>query len=290
MASVARLSWWPMSPPSTRMIARAFPPALRIVAAALLALAALCVLDLAAGLLADMIAPGPFERVPLPLMVHRLLYFALLPSVAFVLLRWLVRVQIDAGPDMLVIEGRWARLEIPRTAIAGVEPWRLSWPGAGVAIRLRSGRAVHAAMPDPTPLSAALGGETAHPALGAARASRATLWLRNPLRALILAPRVPTAILFRLRQIIMFGGWLGEYQWYGLARWLNTLFGVWLWVTGHMLCWYAVCRLIVGILAWPAARFLAEPRARAARWLLEVIAAVGYYGGIAWLLWSRLAQ
>jgi hypothetical protein len=279
-----------MSPPSTRVIARAFSPAPRIAAAALLALAALCVLDLAAGLIADMIAPGPFERVPLPLMVRRLLFFALMPSAAYVMLRWLVRAQIDVGPDMVVVDGRRARLEIPRAAIAGVQPWRLPWPGAGVAIRLRSGRAVHLAAPDPTPLVAALGGETAHPALVAARARRATRWLRHPLHALVLAPLVPTAILFRLHQIITFGGWLGEYRWYGLARWLDTLLGVWLWVAGHMLCWYAIWRVIVAILAWPAARFLAEPRARAARWLLEAIAAAGYYGGVAWLLLSRLAQ
>ena len=279
-----------MSPPSTRLVARALPPALRVLAGALLALAALCVLDLAAGLLFDMVAPGPFERVPLPLLVHRLLYFALLPSAAYLVLRWIARAEVDVCAETVAIDGRRSRLEIPLAAIAGVAPWRLPWPGAGVAIRLRSGRAVQLAMPDPTPLVAALGGDTAHPALAAARARRATRWLRHPLHALVLAPLVPTAILFRLHQIITYGGWLEEYRWYGLARWLDTLLGVWLWVAGNMLCWYAVWRVIVAALAWPAARFLAEPRARAARWLLEAIALVGYYGGVAWLLWSRLAQ
>jgi len=279
-----------MISPSTRLVARACPPALRAVASALLALAALCVLDLAGGVLLDMIAPGPLERVPLPLMVKRLFWFALLPALAFLVLRWLMRAVVDVGPDMIAIDGRWARLEIPRDAIAGVVPWRLPWPGAGIAIRLRSGRAMHLAMTDPTPLVAALGGDPAHPGLVAARARRATRWLRHPLHALVLAPLVPTAILFRLHQIIMFGGWLGEYQWYGLARWLNTLLGVWLWVAGHMLCWYAVCRLVVAALAWPAARLLPEPRVRAARWLLEAVALAGYYGAIAWMLWSRLAQ
>jgi hypothetical protein len=272
------------------MLVRAYAPALRIAAAALLALAALCVLDLAAGTFLDMVAPGQVERVPLPLLVRRLLFFALLPALAFLFLRWRARAEVELGEETVVIAARRARWEIPRSAIAEVLPWRVSWPGAGVSIRLRSGRRTPGlSLPDPSPLVDALGGATDHPSLVSARARRATRWLRHPLHALVLAPLVPTAILFRLHQIIVYGDWLGEYRWYGLARWLNTLLGVWLWVAGTMLCLYAVWRIAVALLAWPAAR-LSEPRARAVTWALEGVAFIGYYGGIAWMLWSRLAR
>jgi hypothetical protein len=277
-----------MSPPS-RFAARAFTPTARAAAVALCALAALCVLDLAILLLLDAVLPGPLERVPLPLLVRRLLGFALLPALGFLLLRWRARAEVEVGAETVTITAGRARWEIPRAAIAGVTPWRLPWPGPGVAISLRSGRTFRPglAMADPTPLVSAMGGPIDHPRLVAARARRATRWLRHPLHALVLAPLVPTAILFRLHQIIATGSWLGEYRWYGLGRWLDTLFEVWLQVAGTMLCWYAVWRLLVGVLAWPAAR-LAEPRARAVRWALEGIALAGYLGGVAWLLWSRL--
>ncbi len=279
-----------MSPPSPRFVVRAYPPALRAAAVALLALAVLCLLDLGGGLLLDIVAPGELERVTLPLMFRRLIGFALAPWLCFLVLRWLARAEVEIGAETVTVAGRRTRWDIPRSAVSGVTPWRLPWPGPGVTIRLSSGRAMSPGlgMADPTPLVAALGGGIGHPRLVAARAARATRWLRHPLHALVLAPLVPTAILFRLHQIIMYGGWLGELHWYGLARWLNTLFGVWLSTAGAMLCWYAGCRVAVALLAWPAAH-LAEPRARALRWAIEGVAFIGYYGGVAWLLWSRLA-
>jgi hypothetical protein len=272
------------------MQVRAYAPALRIAAAALLGFAALCVLDLAAGSFLDVVAPGELERVPLPLLARRLLFAVLLPCLAYLFLRWRAAATVEVGEETVVIAARRARWEIPRAAIAEVVPWRVPWPAAGVSLRLRSGRRMPGlAMPDPTPLVGALGGAPDQPRLVAARAQRATRWLRHPLHTLVLAPLVPTAILFRLHQMIVYGHWLGEYRWYGLARWLNTLLGVWLWVAGTMLCWFVVWRLLVALLAWPAAR-LPEPRARALRWALEGVACIGYYGGIAWMLWSRLAQ
>jgi hypothetical protein len=278
-----------MSAPPPRFAARAYSPVQRAAASALLALAALCILDLGAGLLLDILAPGELERVTPPFLFRRLLLAALLPSLGFLALRWLARAEVEVGEETVAIAGRWTRWEIPRASIAGATPWRLPWPGPGVAIQLRSGRTMSPAlaMPDPTPLVAALGGRADHPRVVAARAARATRWLRHPLHTLILAPLVPAAIVFRLHQIIVYGGWLGEYHWYGLARWLNTLFGVWVWVAGNMLCWFAGWRLLVAVLAWPAAR-LTEPRARAVRWALETLALVGYYAGVALLLWSRL--
>jgi apolipoprotein N-acyltransferase len=279
-----------MSPPSTRLRARALSPALRALVAAACALAALIVLDLGAGLLADAIAPGEVERVPLPLLARRLLVAALLGAGAAVI-HWLVGAEVEVGDETVAIRGRWTGWEVPRASIAAARPWRLAWPGPGVSLALTSGRTFRRvlSMPDPTPLVAALGGDTDHPRLVAARARRATRWLRHPLHALVLAPLVPTAIVFRLHQIITTGSWLGEYRWYGLERWLYTLSGVWLLVAGTMLCWYAAWRVAVALVAWPAAR-LGERRARAVRWAAEAIALAGYYGGVAWLLASRLGE
>ena len=273
---------------SPRLVARAYPPALRAAAVALLALAVLCVLDMGGGLLLDIVSPGELERVTLPLMFQRLVWFALAPWLVYLALRWIARAEVEVGETSVTIAGRRTSWEIPRAAVTQVSPWRLPWPGPGITVRLASGRAMSLAMPDPTPLVAELGGAVDDPRLVAARAARATRWLRHPLHTVVLAPLVPTAILFRLHQIIMYGGWLGELQWYGLARWLDTLFGVWLSTAGAMLCWYAGCRLVAALVAWPAAH-LAEPRARALRWAIEVVAFIGYYGGVAWLLWSRLA-
>lgn len=280
-----------MNPPAPNLSlrVRAYPPALRLVAALLIAIPLVCVVLLAAGLLLDLVAPGEVERVPLPLMVRRLLLYGAIPALGFVLLRWHVRAEVEVGADTVTIAATRTRWDIPRAAIHGVIPWRLPWPGPGLTILRAAGRPMSPglALPDPTPLAAALGVSPDHPRLVAARAARATRWLRHPLHALILAPLVPTAILFRLHQIILYGGWLGEYHWYGLGRWLTTLFMVWLSVAGAMLCWHVAWRLLVAAAAWPAA-LLAEPRARALRWTVELVAMAGYYGGVAWLLWARL--
>lgn len=279
-----------MSPPSTRLGARALSPALRVLVAAACGAAALVVLDLGAGLLADAVAPGQVERVPLPLLGRRLLVAGLLGAGAAAI-HWLTRAEIEVGDDAVAIQGRWTRWELPRASIASARPWRLAWPGPGVSLALASGRTFRRglSMPDPTPLVVALGGDRDHPRLVAARARRATRWLRHPLHALVLAPLVPTAIIFRLHQIITTGSWLGEYRWYGLERWLYTLSGVWLLVTGTMICWYAAWRVAVALVSWPTAR-LGERRALAARWAAEAIALAGYYGGVAWLLGSRLGE
>jgi hypothetical protein len=273
-----------------RFAVRAYSLALRVAAGALLALAALSILDLTVGVLLDIAAPAELERVPLPRLVRRLLFCSVAPGAAYLVLRWLARAEVEVGAETVVIATRRARWEIPRAAIRAVKAWRAPWPGAGVDLVRAAGAPIPGlAMRDPTGLVAALGGATDAPALIAARTRRATRWLRHPLHALVLAPLVPTAIAFRLHQIIVAGSWLGEYHWYGLGRWLNTLFGVWLLVAGTMVCWYAAWRLVVALLAWPAAR-MSEPRALATRWLLECAAFIGYYGGVAWFLWSRLGQ
>jgi hypothetical protein len=280
-----------MGSPSPRFTVRAYSPAARAAAALLLAIAALCVLHLAAGVLLDLVAPGPEPRVPLPLLIRRLLYFAALPALASLVVRGWARAAVEVGDEVVTIAGRRASWEVPRAAVAGAAPWRVPWPSPGVAIALLSGRPFERglAMPDPTPLVAALGGPTDHPRLVAARARRAARWLHHPLHALVLAPLVPTGIVFRLHQIIVGGDWLSEYHWYGLGRWLDSLLRIWLEMASVMLCWYALLRLAVAALSWPAAQ-LAEPRARAARWALEAIAAAVYYGAIAWFLWQRLGQ
>ena len=274
----------------------AWTPGARLACAALIGLATANLLELGLRIAADAIDPRDPGRAPLGLLVRRIFWLAILPWLAARVLRYLFAASAEVTPAALVLLGRASRVEVPLPSIAAVEAFRLPLPGPGVALRLRSGRPfdVELSLPDPRPLamaiSAAAGlppGTADQPALLDAHARRKVRLLSYPLLILGAVPAIVTFILFRLHQLIVYGGLFGELYLHGLRRWLTTLSGVFFFAEGHLLVLAAALRVLVELFALLAKRF-APQRCAGIRIVLELAAALLYVGGVAAVLALRL--
>lgn len=209
--------------------------------------------------------------------------------------RWQVR------GEALVLASRREQVEIPLASIVGLRPWRLPWPGSGVALQLASGQAwrQRLQLADPVAFLAALaaGGSPARlegPKAGAdarrdqIRASGGARWLDRPWLKFGLFPLLPAAIAFRLHQVITFGSTFGEAQVHGWGAWWLGL-GIWWlsWMLGLALV-AAALRLLAEATTLAALR-LAPARAAALRSRVFTLARALYFLGIpAWLVWRLL--
>lgn len=228
-----------------------------------------------------------------PLWLIRLVTVScLLPALAGLLLRRAFTGRIDVAPDSLVLERHRRRVEIPLGAITAIEPWRLPVPGSGFRIRLRSGRRWSDGVEtrEPGRLIEALATAGAAPAVRDALRHPSVVWadakaqgrrrrwyhplLRYPVFAL-----VPTLPLFRVHQIIAYGGTFGEYQQYGLGSWLLGFAIYWATLTIYLLVYAAILRVPVEAVAAGAA-LLVPRHAAATRRILERTVAVLYYAGV----------
>jgi apolipoprotein N-acyltransferase len=201
-----------------------------------------------------------------------------------------VTVRIDAG--RMVVRGSARTVEVPCASIVAVEPWTVPLPSSGIDLRLRSGRRfpLGLAVDDSDPLTEALVGEGATPALRSARdtptaayaRTRAVTrrWWSHPLVKYVAFALVPTLPLFRLHQWIAYGGTFGEYHTYGLRAYVVAFLLFWAAFTIYLVLWGAVLRVVaegvVGAVAWRAPR-----RAVDARRAVEIASAVLYAGGVA---------
>ena len=275
----------------TAFAVRACRPWLRALAAALQALAALNLVELATRGALDLVAPADFDRLPLPLLVQRLFFFSALPALLYAVLWRSAAATVEVGDSVATLLRAGARVEVPLQSIAAVRPWRLPLPWPGFDIELASGRrfTYGFALRDPAPLAALLRAPGAlPPSWSDAAAHRRTRLLRHPALQFVLLPGLVTFIVFRLQERIAYGDLFGELDSYGLARWLHTLTGVTLYVLGHYLILAAGLRCCVELVMQPALRLLPRNAARVLRIALDCTAAALYCGGTAAALLLRL--
>ncbi|MFN2425412.1 MAG: hypothetical protein ABR587_03075 [Candidatus Binatia bacterium] len=194
--------------------------------------------------------------------------------------------------DMLVLERRDTRIEVPLESIAAVEPWRMPAPRGGVSLKLRSGRRFQYGLQlaDPVSFAKALVAAGAAPELEAvaknplavlahAKTAYGRSFLENPILKFVVYSLVPALPVFRLHQYITYGGTFGEYYTYGLKAYLIA-FGIW-WASFaiYLVLFAATFRAIVEVLAL-AATAIAPARAFTARKILERTQRVVFYVGI----------
>lgn len=293
----------PVPPPSAdddtaaRLSVHAWRPALRLLAAAAQVLSAVNLLHLIAIALLG-ILEGYDELSP-PQTALRLVAFSLLPLVLVWLLRRFTAASLHLEPARLVLELRGARLEIPRESLTAVEPWRLPLPGAGMALRLKSGRRLehHLQTSNPAPLLAALSAtlptatpaaEHPSPRFAQARHDQRRGFWDKPAFKFGLFPLLPAGIMFRAHQYITFGGPFGEYDMFGLAAYLKTFAGYWLSFTVGLLLFASFWRILAEALAFTVT-WLLPSRARGARQAAEWLCRLVYYGGFpALMAWRFL--
>ncbi len=227
----------------------AFRRPVRLAAGVAQALALATLLELALRLFADVFASGEAERLPLPYLVRRMFFGTALPILAVLLARLLSRGKLEVDGDRAVLHAEGGRIEV---SLSSRRPWRLPLPEPGFDV---DGCAYGLAPCTPTPV-----------------------WRHWALR-LCLAPAAVTFILFRLHELIAYGGLFGEWHLLGPRRWLRTLTGVAL----YSFCTLFVCAAVLRVLVEVAS--LLRPSARRGA---EAIAAIAWYAGIAAVLALRL--
>jgi len=200
--------------------------------------------------------PQPDTRQVIKLMAAG----ALLPYAAAAVLRRTRRIHLAPGEQRL----------------AGLRAWRLPLPAPGFRLLPEGGG--HRDVLLAPAAARALG------ATGAGPAERFALhWPAPSPRWLALKfglyPLIPALVIFRLNQLILYGGFLGEYHFYGLARWATSLLLYWGLTVTVMAAWAAAWRV-----AAEAASLLGAwtgPRAaRGARRGAEIASALAYYAAV----------
>ncbi|EAU61642.1 hypothetical protein STIAU_6676 [Stigmatella aurantiaca DW4/3-1] len=227
----------------------------------------------------------------------QLVGFSLFPTCLTWLLRRASKATLEVGPERLVLTLREARFEVPRESIASVHPWRLPLPGAGVVLRMKSGRFFthHLEVPSPLPLLAALGAvsptaavaaQHPHSLFGQARYEGRRKYWDSWVLKFGLFPLLPTGIMFRAHQYITFGGPFGQYRMFGLASYLKTFAGYWLLFTTSLVLYAGLWRILSEVLAF-ALTWLMPARARGVRQSVEWLCRLVYYVGIPAILALR---
>lgn len=208
------------------------------------------------------------------------------------LIRWLTAATFSVEPSQFVLERRGERFEIPVTSVDSARVWRLPLPGAGLFLRMKSGRGFQYALQvaDPLPVLEAMGKEAPHPLTAFAHA-RATVvrrrWYHLVLK-FVLFPLMPAVIMFQLNQRITFGGPFAQYHMYGLGPYLQSFFTYWTYFTALLVLFASIWRVLAELVAFAVA-WSSPRRARGGRRFVEVASAVLYYGGFSALVaWKFL--
>lgn len=241
------------------------------------------------------------SRIVTPLEVIRtfVLVFVMPALAARVIARGMAA-RVGFRGDDVTIERPAVRVDVPRSAVADIAPWRVPLPAPGFALLLASRRRVRPgiASPDPTPLLRALADQGVpgavravdHPTIVYARARAAWgrwrwthLAERFPLFAL-----GPTLLLFNVHQHIAYGGFFGQYYMMGLGPYVLTFAVYWATVTIYQVLYASVWRALAEPICLVAAA-VAPSRAARVRRAAELAIRVVYYAGVPLLLALRFA-
>lgn len=276
------------------MFALAYPPWMRLLVAALAAVAGASLpLILVHVVRANdpPVTPGGLAWL--------VTVWSALPALAAALLRRASQARLEVSSSRIVIARADTSLDVPRDAIAGVEPWTIPLPTTGTWLRLASGRRLGWALAGATidelvaglaaagipDARAALAHPTmvhAHARRVAARPAMLTDWRLK----FILFPLLPGAVLFYTHQHIAYGGTFGQWYLESPRAWLVEL--AIHWVTTALYCvlfasvWRGVAEIVTLGAAWVAPRAAVGVR-RAA----EVGCVAVYYPGVLGLLVAR---
>ena len=219
-----------------------------------------------------------------------------LPFVALWSLRWAyaariaVREAVDSRPSQIVLQRHDRNVAIPVDRIESVALWSVPLPGPGIDLRVKDDRSVRYGLELANPekfterLSGvrgssqiSLGGEGARFAFWSARWAVVSHSIRRLLIKFPIFALVPTLPLFRVHQLIAYGGMLGEYYQYGLKAYLLAFAIYWATLTIYLVIYAAVLRVpievvcaIVAIVAPSSAARAREITEIAGRWLFYV--------------------
>ena len=245
------------------------PAAVRVVAATMLVVSrgALVLLALYHVPLIVPALYNAFEYHPLsPPQLERLLFtFFVLPELAAFVVQRVRAAMARIEEGELVIEQRGRHYAVALSDISAVTPWSVPLPRPGLRVETRSSHhpTLELATADPMSLLAALttagvgeeavGNAPRHPMVRYASARwRARSALDHPFLKFVIYALVPAVPLFRLRQLITYGGVFGEYHEFGLTAYLLGFGIFWLLSAIYLLLFASFLRAVGEIIALAA--------------------------------------
>jgi apolipoprotein N-acyltransferase len=192
--------------------------------------------------------------------------------------------------ESLVIRERHQTVEVPIRELESLEPWFLPVPAPGVNLRLSGGKRWRdgVEIAAPSRLIEALSGTGLpslnqlrwHPSVVFAEAKQAFhrrsvgRWIAKfPLFAL-----VPTLPLFRVHQVIAYGGAFGEYYQYGLKAYVSGFAVYWATLTVYLMVYGAILRAFVEALSFVSAHLTPAYASEVRRWSERAGAAFFFLG------------
>jgi hypothetical protein len=252
-----------------------YSPARRWLEALLRSAAYATALALALDLLASQLG-GEGEPVTARAIVFTMGLGGLLPYAAAQWLRRAWRGSLSITDSRLAFTVRGATLELDRADVAGLRAWRLPLPVPGFQLLLRQGRPWQVSLPPEA--ARALGASGAGPLerFALARPAPASRFRWSAAFKLGAFPLFPALVFFRAREVIEYGGFLGEYHRFGLARWGGNLLSFWAVTVAVLAAWAACCRAATELCSLLGA-FAGARAAATVRRGAEVTAAVAYY-------------
>jgi len=207
------------------------------------------------------------------------------------------RAAIRIENNMLILEQRERRIEIPVKDIVALELWKFPLPTTGVYLKIHSGQrwANGIALSDAEGLVHALVSAGGSPTLTESLGGFASAYARvrhavsrwridQFVFKFVLFPLVPALPAFRLHQVIAYGGTFGEYQTYGLKAYLVALVIWWAsWAVGMML-FAAALRAVIEISTLVSLVLVPKSAIETRSWL-QLVGRVLYFVGVPmWLL------
>jgi len=232
------------------------------------------------------------DRIPTGTLLRAVALLCFVPEIAGWWIRRAHAATLAVVDDALALRGRAAGVEVALGSIASVVPWRVPLPAPGFRLGLRSGRALPegpvpidpgafvrmlaaGGVPEPVLRTAAQ-----HPLTRYGTAKRAARTrLDRPLIKFVVFSLVPTVPLFRLRQLIVYGGLLGEYYQYGWKVYLLGFAIFWLLYAVYLLLYAAVLRAATEAVALLAA-WWTPSAAWSVRRVAEAIHRTLYFAGV----------
>jgi len=231
------------------------------------------------------------EPIPPARLLRAFWLLVLAPETAVWILRYLLAATLSVADDGIAVQQRSRRVEIPLSAIDAIVPWQLPLPAAGFWLRMRSGARFSDGffVPNLGGLLRLLRASGASDVVGNVKRHPSVLYAQSkydaasrfdrPVYKYILFALVPTVPLFRLRQILTYGGVFGEYYTFGLKAYLLGFGVFWVLYGVYLLMYAALLRTVTeGValgVAWAIPSYAA-----AVRRACEVAQRVLYFGGV----------
>lgn len=232
-----------------------------------------------------------------PLMLMRAVTIvAITPAVAAWLVARAFAVTLQIKGGAVILEREDLRVDVPCNAISGVDAWIIPLPGSGLSLRLQSGRRFRRGVQlrDPAVVLDALAHAGRADVVAAARRHPSIVyahakysggswrWYHSLLKFGVFS-LVPTLPLFRVKQLITYGGMFGQYYQLGLQPYVQSFVTYWVTLIIYLVLYAAVWRGFAETAALTAA-WVAPSQAARVRRAAEIGCRVLYYGGVPALL------